>query len=247
MLHERMRFTRLSFDILDNYMAMVRAAATDVDYAAAVAAGERGLAAREALTARNPTYTTYKKIGENGYSWWPGEVQQYLELLPLTDGSVGKLVAKTPLVWSFKRDPDNRGAEEGWAAALPAPTENVRTDLYLQAQGVMDGGLQGYNGWGWYSTQVELTGADLAAPGRTLHLGFPGLFNVAMLYVNGQAVATRQLNSARWWDNDYRFEWGVDVSPYLKQGMNRFTLRIHNPHHLGGIFRRPFLYSRPAS
>ena len=31
----------------------------------------------------------------------------------------------------------------------------------------------------------------------------------------------------------------------LKAGKNTLTVRLHNPHHFGGIFRRPFLY-RPA-
>src|SRR5262249_14937373 len=48
---ERMKFTRLSFDVLDAYTAMVRAAAREGDYKAAVAAGERGLAARLKLAA----------------------------------------------------------------------------------------------------------------------------------------------------------------------------------------------------
>ena len=31
----------------------------------------------------------------------------------------------------------------------------------------------------------------------------------------------------------------------LQPGSNSITLRLHNPHHFAGIFRRPFLY-RPA-
>ena len=45
-----------------------------------------------------------------------------------------------------------------------------------------------------------------------------------------------------WWYNDYKFEWDVDVAGQLKPGKNTITLRLHNPHHLGGMFRRPFLY-----
>lgn len=62
----------------------------------------------------NGTFTTYKNIGEAGYAWWPGEVQQYRELLPLIDGTKGQLVAKTPLVWNFRRDPKDVGVKEGW-------------------------------------------------------------------------------------------------------------------------------------
>ncbi|HZU38944.1 MAG TPA: DUF4838 domain-containing protein, partial [Gemmataceae bacterium] len=100
-IFDRVRFTRLGFDVLDAYTAMVRAAATEADYKAAVAAGERGLAAREKLADMSGLFTTYRKIGESGYAWWPGEVKQYRELLPLVDGTKGELVARLPLVWDF--------------------------------------------------------------------------------------------------------------------------------------------------
>ena len=53
----------------------------------------------------NPAFTTYKNIGEHGAAWWPGEVQQYRDLLARTDGSTGKLIAKTPLEWAFPPRP----------------------------------------------------------------------------------------------------------------------------------------------
>jgi hypothetical protein len=45
-----------------------------------------------------------------------------------------------------------------------------------------------------------------------------------------------------WWRNDYRFEWDVDLTGYLLEGDNTLTIRINNPHHYGGMLRRPFLY-----
>lgn len=83
--------------MIEHYLALVRAGATEADYAQAVAAGERALATREQLTAMNPTFTTYKKIGEQGHSWLPGEVQQMRELLARTDGTRGTLVRRLPL------------------------------------------------------------------------------------------------------------------------------------------------------
>src|SRR5581483_11689782 len=88
-------------------------------YKAAVAAGKRGLAAREKLTDMSGLFTTYRKIGESGYAWWPGEVKQYRELLPLVDGTKGELVAKLPLVWSFRRDPKDAGVKAGWEKQEP--------------------------------------------------------------------------------------------------------------------------------
>jgi hypothetical protein len=262
---DRMAFMRLSFTILEHYLDMVRAAAGECDYAKAAAAGEKGLAAREAMTQVNGTFTTYKKIGESGPAWWPGEVQQYKDLQALTAGPKGMLVAKLPLEWAFRRDPKDLGLKEGWGLrapdlsvwnekgkALPPEArkdwqtdawEVVRADLYLQAQGIRNPDQQGFTGHGWYTAEVELTPEQAARP---LHLMFPGLFNECWLYVDGQEAAHREKYNAMWWFNDYKFEWDVDLAGKLKAGKNRLTLRIHNPHHLGGMFRRPFLYTPAA-
>jgi hypothetical protein len=260
---DRMKFARLSFDVLDAYMEMVEAANAEVDYARAVGAGQRGLAAREQLTTMNPTFTTYKNIGEHGYAWWPGEVQQYQELLPFSDGTRGELVAKTPLVWNFRRDPKDVGLDEGWQREAvdlswwnglakpvslkdrvenPGRWEQLRTDLYAQAQGVVTKDFQSYTGHAWYQTDLEL---DASQAQGDLHLRFPGLFNECWLYVNGEQVAHREFKGV-WWMNDYRFEWDVDLKDKLKVGKNSIVLRLHNPHHFGGIFRRPFLYRATA-
>ncbi len=257
---DRLRFTELSFDVLENYMAMVRAAASETDFKAAVAAGERGLAAREKLTEMNPTFTTYKRIGENGPAWWPGEVAHMRELAALTDGTKGTLVAKTPLQWAFRRDPHDTGLPRGWEYKdadlavwntkgkntpigerkdYPDAWEMLRTDLYFQGQGVMHTDGHSYTGHYWYQTSLELTAAQIEGP---LHLMFPGLFNECWIYLNGELVKYRSFPEP-WWRNDYKFECDVDVKGKLKAGKNTITLRGYNPHHFGGMFRRPFLYS----
>jgi hypothetical protein len=260
LIADRMRFTRLGFEVLDAYTAMAAAANAEVDYAAAVAAGERGLAAREQLTAMNPTFTTYKRIGENGYAWWPGEVKQYKELLPFTDGTKGTLVVKLPLPWNLRRDAGDVGVKEEWfkkpvdlawwnGLKQPASVEDrlkgagqqweqVRADVYMQAQGVVTADYQSFTGHAWYQADVELQ------PGQEqgkLHVKFPGLFNECWLYVNGEEVAHRPFKGV-WWMNDYRFEWDVDVAGKLKSGRNSVVVRFSNPHHMGGMFRRPFVY-----
>jgi len=236
---QRVRFARLQFDLLEAYMAMVQAANTQADYQSAVAQGKRGLEIREQLTELNPTFTTYKKIGESGYAWWPGEVQQYQELIPWTDGSKGTRIANLPLVWSFRTDPANQGLEQTWQTkAVDGSWRTLRTDLYAQAQGIVTEDYQSYSGHLWYDTQIELTAEQIQGP---IHLRFPGIFNECWLYVDGIEVAHRPFKGL-WWLNDYRFEWDVDLTGKLKPGRNRFTVRLYNPHHFGGMFRRPFLY-----
>jgi hypothetical protein len=103
---------RLSYTVLQSYMSMVRSAATDLDFAAAVAAGERGLRARDELTALNSAFTTTKL--ESGYAFWPGEIQQYRELIPFINGEKGTLIAKLPLLWDFHRDQPGNGMAKGF-------------------------------------------------------------------------------------------------------------------------------------
>jgi len=256
---ERMRFTELGFEVLDSYMAMVQAAAGESDFKTAVTAGERGLAAREKLTLLNGTFTTYRNIGENGAAWWPGEVQQMRGLLALTDGPQGTLVAKTPLEWAFRRDPHDSGLARGWAQKAadlefwnakgksvsweerkdyPDEWQMLRTDIYMQGQGVRHPDRQSYTGYYWCRTEIELTAEQTSGK---VHLLFPGLFNECWVYANGELAGYRTF-SEPWWRNDYKFEWDVDMTGKLKPGRNTLALRGFNPHHFGGMFRRPFFY-----
>jgi len=261
---QRMAFTRMSYDIMNGYLSMVRAAATDADYAKAGVLGDRALAVREAMTDMNGTFTTYRGYNvEKGGSpaWWPGEVQQYKKLATLTDGSAGRLIAKLPVEWAFHRDNDNTGVAKGyhtqpvdlayWRANAEKQTlqnrkdyavdqwEMLRTDLYAQAQGIRHPDRQSYTGHLWYRTDIELAADQIAG---SPHLMFPGLFNECWLYVNGRQAAYRKQGGI-WWLNDYAFQWDVDLTGQLNAGKNILALRANCEHHFGGMFRRPFLYA----
>ncbi|HVF10995.1 MAG TPA: hypothetical protein VNA16_09350, partial [Abditibacteriaceae bacterium] len=266
---ERVKLARISFDIIDHYMAMVRAGASEGDYKTAVAAGKRGLASVLALAKFNPgltpTHNAKLETIEPGgdAAWWPGEVGQYIEQQEYSNGTKGTLIAKTPLEWAFRRDPNDTGLASGWAykpvdltywnanknkysieTRKDYPTtqwEMLRTDLYMQAQGVRHADQQSFTGHAWYRTEVELTPEQAR---NKVHIRFPGLFNEGWLYINGHLVAHRE-QKPLWALNDYKFQWDADLSGKVKPGRNTITLRLHNPMYLGGIFRRPFLY-RPA-
>ncbi|NQU12107.1 DUF4838 domain-containing protein, partial [bacterium] len=266
---ERMQFTRLSFNLIAQYTGAGRAAAREVDYAKAAAQGDQAIATRLELGNLNTTFTTriiptmpVPETKNNGPAWLMGEIEQYRKLGQLTDGTRGTLVAKLPIEWAFRRDPHDTGVASGFAynpvdlaywnqhgqeftpeRRKDYPTtewEMLRTDLYAQAQGVLHPDWQSFTGHLWYRTSVDLT-KNQAAPGKKLHIMFPGLFNEAWLYVNGHLVAYRPF-SKLWWLSDYTFEWDVDLTGQVKPGENAITVRLNNPHHFGGMFRRPFLY-----
>ena len=264
---QRLKFTRLSFEILDNYMSMVEAGATDCDYVGAHARGMQGLAKVKEMAKMNSTFTT-RVIGRAALpdyggspAWWPGEVKLYEDFKKLTDGTEGRLVKKLPLEWAFRRDPNDTGLALGWGYRKDTdlsfwkqyggsvtvrnrkdyPTtqwEMLRTDQYMQAQGVLHPDRQAFTGYAWYRTSVELSKSEAE---QSLHLRFPGLFAASWLYCNGVLVAHRKQNPM-WWRNSYAFTWDVDLSGHLKPGQNLLVLRNYNEHHVGGMFRRPFLY-----
>lgn len=256
---DRMRFTHMSFDIMSGYMNMVWAESSNCNYAQAAESGKAALAVRENMTAMNGTFTTYKNIGEAGPAWFPGEVQQYADLAGYQNGTKGQMIIKLPLAWAFHRDKQRAGVQKGYASQpvdlaywnankdkytlqtlkdYPDQWEMLRSDLYAQAQGVRDPDRQSFTGDMWYRTDVNLTADQVAGK---VHLMFPGLFNECWLYINGKEVGYRQFPTL-WWNSDYTFEWDVDLTGKLKAGINTIALRCNCVHHLGGMFRRPFLY-----
>ena len=264
---ERVKFARLGFDLLDAYLTMVFAGGSDCDFKKAHEAGKRGLTKRLELGHLNSTFTTrvvkIAKEPEYGGSpaWWPGEVKLYGDLEKLTDGTEGTLVTTLPLEWAFHRDPNDTGLALGWAyqpdvdlaywkekgatytleTRKDYPTtewEMLRTDLYMQAQGVLHPDRQAYTGYAWYRTTVDIS-KKLAS--QNVHIRFPGLFANCWLYVNGALVAYRP-QKPMWWQNSYGFQWDVDLTGKLNSGENLIVVRNHVKHHVGGMFRRAFLY-----
>jgi hypothetical protein len=83
-------------------------------------------------------------------------------------------------------------------------------------------------------------------PNRPIHLTFPGVFSERWLYVDGKEVSHRDIRPI-WWYNHYQFEWDVDLTGKVESGTNKIAPRVNNPHHFGGICRRPFLYRRTGN
>jgi hypothetical protein len=252
---ERLRFTRLSFELIRSYVEMIQAGASDADYVRAVRAGEQALAARLQIAQLNPIFTTHvvgpeAEKPDGGPAWFPGEVEQFKGFAALTDGAKGKLIAKLPLNWSFQL----RGhVPDGWrytgeaggsgpcgsdSPTAQVKTRMVRTDLYLQGQGVLRPGNQNDLGYYCYETPVDLAAADAIG---NVHLMFPGLFNEAWLYIDGRPVAHRSYQEP-WWSTDYSFTWDVNLTGQIKPGNHVVTLGGFNPSHFAGMFRRPFMY-----
>jgi len=251
---ERLHFTRLSFYLIHSYVDMIQASASNADYAAAARAGEQAIATRLQIARMNPTFTVHvigpeAETPAGGAAWFPGEVDEYRRIAALTDGSKGQLITKLPLDWSLRlRAP----VPDGWtykgevggtgpcsgASTAGTRTRLVRTDLYLQAQGILRPGGANDLGSYCYETSADLSASDITAQ---MHMIFPGLFNEAWLSIDGKLVAHRSY-AEPWWLTDYAFVWDIDLAGKLTPGHHVITLGGFNPLHFAGMFRRPFLY-----
>ena len=233
----RLQVAKDGFAVLKGYRDMLTAGAENADYAAAVARGGEALAAREKLTERSGILTTYKKMGEKGAAWFPGEVEGYAQLLALSDGSQGRLLAKTPLVWSFRHDPHDHGLWQNWGESTDfSQWSRLSTGELPRGQGLYDESYHSPEGFGWYACEVDLP--KLSGGERLM---FPGIFNSSWLYINGNLVDFQE-RKGLWWHSDYTFRWDADVSSALKPGKNTIVLRTEMKQHPSGLFRRPFLY-----
>jgi hypothetical protein len=264
---KRMRFTRLSFDLIDQYTQMSRAGATECDYPAACAAGRKGIQTRLELARMNSTFTT-RVIGpaaeptEGGpFRYFSGEVRFYGDMGKLTDGTDGRLLMKLPLQWAFRRDPNDTGLMSGFAykpvdlsyweenGARYAPDnrkdyptsewEMVRTDRYVQSQGVLHPDQQDLtSGYCWYRTTVQLSEAQLDGKVR---VRFPAVFGDCWLWVNGRLLSYRP-QQEYWWRRYDTLRLDVELSAALKPGENILALRVRNQRDYTGMVARPFLY-----
>ena len=92
-----------------------------------------------------------------------------------------------------------------------------------------------------YRTDIEIGEAEA---GQALHIRFPGSVRQSLalrrwLLGGGTAPGVPCGGTT-----NYRFEWDVDLSEVLSPGTHTLALRLHNEHHMGGIWRRPFLYEK---
>ncbi len=246
---------------------MIKDAATDCNFELATEIGKSALKSLRQLARMNPTFTTRiigrPKLPDYGGSpaWWTGEVKLYEDLSYLTNGKQGRTLAILPLEWAFHRDPNDTGLMRGWAYQKNIdlsywnkhkselniynrkdyPTtqwEMLRTDLYIQSQGILHPDCQPFTGYVWYRTKINIKRQDI---NKNIHIIFPGIFGNSWLYINGKLIAFRS-QKPLWWQNDYSFKWDIDIKEILKPGKNIIVVRNQVLSHFGGIFRRPFMY-----
>jgi len=181
----------------------------------------------------------YGELGANATAH--GKLKQYRAKAEMLDGTRGKLVAALPITWQFKADPHDDGVIHQWYSPIKPGDKSwrpMRTTESWEIQGMQDKQARGYNGFGWYQTQVEIP-AD--ATGKPLKLFLGGFNNQAWVWVNGRLAGATPYHE--YWER-WKYHGEVDITSFIQPGqVNHIAIRIHNDQDAGGIFRRCFIYS----
>ena len=186
---------------------------------------------------------SYGKYGMNFTA--SGKKTQYENLLKLTDGTEGKLIAPLPETWKLKLD----SISEGLAAQWYAPEKDLAdwTDvkigrpLELQGHYTDKERLLPYLGEAWYAVDIDLSSKQTS---KEMALLVGGINNEAWIWVNGVLAGYQPFHT--WWMRP-AYTWICDIpSEAVKPGKNRITIRVvaADRFGFGGIFRGMFLFEK---
>jgi hypothetical protein len=223
--------------------AQVNEAEKSLDYAAASAAAARMTENKEKLNAISSFLISVEKPAAGRrpkHFFSEGRKLKFDELLAMTNGSKGTLLAPLPLEMKFTRDKFNQGVPMQWYAPDFDDSKwgSVNT-FYLWDQQQPFETPQGhdYDGYGWYRGTINL---DASVAGKPVRFWCGGISNEGWVWINGKYAGRK--SHALWWAHPHDFE--LDVTSLIKPGStNTITIRVLSDSELGGVYRRGFFYS----
>lgn len=234
----RMRMERGMYDLLREYVAMIKAERQCAFAEAAERAG-RMFEMQNALSRLSPF------LGWHAYRVQESEWEQKRMKAAdaLLRGPKGELIALLPEKAAFRIDPFDDGRFERWQdtpAEGPA-WRQMSTTTGWDAQGLQDEHGHPYKGIAWYQFQVDVP-AD--AQGRNAFLRAMAVVNEAWVWVNGRYAGHRPYKMP--WFRPHELD--MDVSKLLLPGQkNLITIRVlcnFDVWGANGIYERLFLYDK---
>ncbi len=233
---ERFEAFALIADHLEAFAAR-NEAEKNLDYAEAARQARRMEEDNTRLAALYSFFIGPKKHPDFNNGW----LARYEELLAMTNGEKGRLIAPLPLEARFARDRYNEGVIAEWY--MPGHDDanwGLKNTFHTwDAQDPPeDPKGHDYDGYGWYRFTVDVPAEAAGRPAR-LHLG--GVINEAWVWVNGEYAGHRPW--LLWWAGRKPLEMSADLTGKLKPGPNLIAVRVWNSAEIGGLLRRGFLWS----
>jgi hypothetical protein len=155
---------------------------------------------------------------------------------------------QTGVAWRFKLDPQDQGWKEKWQE-LPwsktADWDQLRTDFYWdnpyrsETAPALLAKLKGYDGIGWYSTQVRI---PPEFKGRTILLHFGAVDDSCWVYVNGKPAGKHLYEKSSDVYSPFEIDITNEVDPSSPE--QTVTVRVEDKAGAGGIWKRVWLVSK---
>ncbi len=133
-------------------------------------------------------------------------------------------------VWLLRADPDDVGAQQGWAAAEHAEDDWLRSRAGVHWESA---GLPHHDGIAWYRRTFEAPAFWHAE--EPLYAVFDGVDDSYTLYVNGERVGS--FGDPATGETVWLVRTHADVSRFLRAGTNVLALRVVDHQGAGGLHR----------
>ncbi len=136
-----------------------------------------------------------------------------------------KLLAETPEMWSFRKDPGKTGESEKWF--LPTTKKDAPEWSRISTHEFWE---NGYTGYGWYAVDIVIPKTG----DKRVWLHFGSVDENYTLWINGQYVADNMDAGPGVWNVPVEAE----ITGKFKQGeSNHIVVRVNNTADAGGIYK----------
>jgi hypothetical protein len=136
-----------------------------------------------------------------------------------------KLLAETPELWSFRKDPTKAGEAEAWF--LPTVPKDTPEWARISTHKFWE---EGYIGHGWYAVDVVIPPTG----GKRAWVHFGAVDENYTLWINGVYVADNMDAGTRFWDSPVEAEITGKFTP---RAANHIVVRVNNVADAGGIWK----------
>ena len=144
-------------------------------------------------------------------------------------------VAKLPLVWAFRKDPDNVGLDEKWyrPEAHRSEWSEIRTDSAWTKQG------HAYHGAAWYRIDFSSPAESHKPLRKALGEGKAALLFGAVngtvdVFLDGEKIGEQKRPAGQMWKKPFVIDLPADLDPATK---HRLVVRVEKKSHAAGIWK----------
>ena len=130
--------------------------------------------------------------------------------------------------WKFIKDPKDQGLSKGYEKFSTSFNHWQKIDVNTNWEET----IGDYDGYGWYKIRKEFDRA------KKVFLYFGAADEEATVYVNGKLAlehtcAKTGMTPVQLWNKPF----AVNITPFLKTGINDITVKVHDDKKAGGIYK----------